>query len=246
MLAASMMVCGYSRVVRIRFDDEHRVIVLAVVACCAMVVFAGIAIKVIAGFNEIPAWWLQADAIQVDDQSVKQQAEELENAITTQLTAVRSVDDPKWSVAISIEQMNAWAVARLEDTIVTHRGEAGWPNWLSRVRVGVDDDQLLVGMRTRSISGSVIAWGRVGFEIDEAGDLWIVIDSLVIGQSRLPVGLSAMLANADIDGKRYRVGPAKLSLGDGRDVRVLGLQVRAGRLELMMETVPTSKRSVQD
>ena len=241
-----MMLCGYSRVVRLRSDDEHRVIVLAVVACCAMVLFAGIAIKIIAGLNEIPAWWVDADAIRVNDQSVKKQAEELENAITTQLTALRSIDDPKWSVAISIEQMNAWVGARLEDTIVTHRGEAGWPSWLDRVRVGDDGDRLLIGMGTRSVSGSVIAWVRVEFEIDETGDLWIVIDSLVIGRSRFPVGLSAMIADADLDGKRYRVGPAKLSLGDGRDVRVLGLQVRAGRLELMMETVPRNERSDQD
>ncbi len=231
---------------RLRFDDESRGVALAIGACCAMVVVAGIAIKIIGGFDEVPDWWAQADAIWADDQLVKQRAEELENAITTQLTAVRLIDDPVWSVAISIEQINAWASARLENTIVTHRGESGWPSWLDRVRVGDDEDQLLVGMRTRSVSGSVVAWGRVEFEIDQVGDLWIVIDSLVIGKSRLPIGIGTMVSGADLEGKRYRVGPAKIELGDGREVRMLGLQVRAGRLELMMETVAINESLGRD
>lgn len=212
-----------------------------------LIVLASVAIVVISRLDHTPSWWQQVDTQRTDDPddpAVVARAEALENAITTQMTTVRIGDESKWSVAMEIDDLNAWLGVRLEETIETHLGGDGWPNWLDRVRVGVDGDRLLIGGQTRSDSGSVVVWFKCRPEIHD-GDLWIMIDSLAIGDSRMPIGLGAWMTGTTLDARGYRVGSATINLGDGREVNMLASRVHGGRLELMLETVVDDQSSDQ-
>lgn len=220
-----------------------------VVLVGVLIVLASVVIVVVSRLDHTPSWWQQVDTKRADDRddpAVVQRAETLENAITTQMTTVRLGDDSRWSVAMEIDDLNAWLGVRLQETIENDQDGAdqgrhdrnGWPSWLDRVRVGVDGDRLLIGCRTRSDSGSVVVWVKSSPEIRD-GDLWIMIDSLVIGESRVPVGLSAWITGAKLNARGYRIGSATINLGDGREVKILAIRVHGGRLELMLETVST-------
>jgi len=209
---------------------------LAIGACALSIALGGVLIFLLAGLDEVPAWWKHADTIRAGDAEVIARAERLENALTTQLTAVREPGDPRWATAIGDEQANAWLAVRLRETITTHLGVDKMPEAIERVRVGIEDDELIIGARINHASGSSIVWSRVHLELDEQRDLWATLSSLHVGDTPIPQWVLAAMDTRRITGSRRRLGPGALDLGDGREARILALRVKDGRLEAMMET----------
>jgi len=215
--------------------DRHA-IVLAI-GVCGVVITLGIIVAVmVSGLNNTPRWWNEGDQLAVDHPELVLQAERLENAITTQLTAVRDVENPQWAVAITAEQANAWLTVRLRETIITHQGEDVWPSELGQVRVGIENDQLIIGARTVSASGSVVIWAKISLRVDAQGDLVASVFSAHAGTTRLPIRVMGFIGSSHQSGSMFRVGSGKLELGDGRQAELLGLRVHNGQLELMMKT----------
>lgn len=215
--------------------DRHAIGV-AIGACASVVLIGSVLIVSIARLNHTPRWWTQVEEISTDRASVVEQAETLENAITTQLTALRDEDDPRWRVAINPEQANAWLEARLIDTITTHLGNQAWPSEVRAVRVGVLNDRLIVGAKISHASGSMILWAIVELSLDEHGSLWALMPSVHVGQTRVPRWMLGLVERQMIERSRIEIGPGELELGDGRVAKLIGLRVNDGRLELVMET----------
>ena len=186
--------------------------------------------------NDVPAWWTRAQGVVLDESSMRLNAEELENAITTQLTMIRSEDDPRWTVAITPEQANAWLDARLVDTITTHMGPDAWPDEIERVLLSVIDDQLILGVRTKHQRGSVILWAHVSLELDARGELWARLSNIHAGRAWIPKGLVRVFEGEKISQTRFRIGSSTLELGDGRRAKLLALRVNNGRVEFVLET----------
>lgn len=210
---------------------------LALGAIVLVVLTGSLLIFMLSGLDEVPAWWTQHEAIRPGDAAVIERAERLENAITTQLTAVRSVDDPRWAVAISDEQANAWLAVRLRETVETHLGRDAWGDGVERVYIRVVDDELTLGARVRHMTGSAIVSSRVALELDEQGDLWAVLHSVRIGRTPVPGWAVGLLGEGDLRMGRVRLGPGALELGDGRVARLVGVRTSDARLEVVMETV---------
>ena len=187
-----------------------------------------LAIVFVGRVNQAPRWWvasLTSDPARAD---VYERAEQFENAISTQLTAVRDAENPRWAVAITPEQANAWLSARLQRTIETHLGAQAWPAEIGLSRVMIDDDQLIVGVQLLHTSGSTVVWGHVKIEVDQTGDLFAHLSSIHLGDAWVPTRL--------ISQPRVQIGSGQLELGDGRIVEMLGMRVQSGRLELAMQT----------
>jgi len=209
---------------------------LATGGSLVLIVFGIVLIVAVGRLNDVPDWWTRADSFDAKSSATIERAEELENAITTQLTMVRDVDDPRWSVGINPEQANAWLGARLKETILTHQGEDAWPGEIDRVRIGIENDQLIIGARTASASGSVIVWAKLALRIDEQGDLVLKVHSAHAGRTRLPVRAMGFIGSWHHSDSVFRVGSGQLELGDGRVAQLLALRVHEGRLEIVMET----------
>ena len=209
---------------------------LAAGSSLLLIVFGIVLIVAVGRLDDIPDWWTNADSFDVKSTATIERAEELENAITTQLTTVRDVDDPRWSVGINPNQANAWLGARLKETIVTHQGEDAWPSEIERVRIGIENDQLIIGARTASASGSVIVWAKLALKIDEQGDLMVNVYSMHTGTTRLPIRAMGFIGSSHRKDSVFRVGSGILELGDGRVAQLLALRVNEGRLEVVMET----------
>ncbi len=190
----------------------------------------------VARLNDVPAWWMQAQEVMGDESTIRLQAQQLENAVTTQLTAIRNQDDPRWSIAITPDQANAWLDARLVDTIVTHMGDEAWPRTIERVLLGVEADQMILGVRARHQQGSVILWAHVTLELDAQGVLWAKLTSTHAGRAWVPMGVVSAFDNQQRSWARFKIGSSALELGDGRTARLLALRVNDGRIELVLET----------
>src|SRR5690606_25346943 len=135
----------------------------------------------LSGLDGVPRWWKAADSIRTGDAAVIARAEHIENAITTQLTALRDPSDPRWAAAVTGEQANAWLAVRLGETVRTHLGADAWPEGIERVRIAILGDKLVIGARVRHSSGSSIIWARAELSLDERNDLWVTLTALRIG-----------------------------------------------------------------
>jgi len=207
------------------------------IACMVLLILSAILlIAAINGLANTPSWWSKLGVISRDDPKIVQQGEQLENAITTQLTMVRDAEDPTWSVAINHEQANAWLEARLISTITTHLGDGAWPTEIEAVRVGLDGEKMTLGALVTHASGKSVVWARVRLELDELGDLWATLSSVHVGTTPVPMSIVSAMSDERAVHKKYRVGAGRLELGDGRIGQLLALRVSNGRFELVMET----------
>lgn len=208
------------------------------VALMAVVFVVGLALMLmLSGLDEVPGWWRERESIRPGDAGVIERAERIENAITTQLTAVRDPDDPRWYAKVSDAQANAWLSVRLRETIETHLGADAWTEAIERVYVRIEGDALTLGARVRHGTGSAIVSARVVLELGEGGDLWAHIGRVRVGRTPVPGWAIALLGEGDLRTGRVRLGPGALELGDGRVARLVGVRTSDGHIEVAMETV---------
>ena len=166
-----------------------------------------------------PAWW---SPIRRDDAAAAERGAQVEKALVSEFTRVRA-DTPEWSIRIDQRDANAWLATRL-------------PAWLeSRGLPQSGPVQALMGA----------GWVRVGVELPQAIVWWqaspIVqaggwkLEDWRMGAGWMPLpGFSTMtlprLDPVNLDGP--------IRLADGRQVRVLDLEVLPGEVRLRLRTEP--------
>ena len=205
-------------------------------AIVLVVVVAIVAMIAIDGLRSSPKWWSSVDAVRADDPQVIERGVHLENAITTQMTMVRDPKDPRWAAAMTPDQVNAWLASRLIETVNTHQGNNAWPDEIERVRVAIDDDELVVGARVVHASGSSIVWAHVELELDERGELWAELSRVHVGSTPVPIGTLGALSADHLSTSKLKIGRGYLELGDGRVAKLIALRINRGQLEAVMET----------
>lgn len=212
------------------------------IALMSIVLVLGVSVIVmLAGLDNTPRWWSQLDTQRADDASVIERAERIENAITTQLTAVRDADDPRWNAKISDEQANAWVRVRLRDTIVTHMGSDAWDDRVEQMLMRFDDDGITIGARVRHSSGTSIVSAGVVLELDAQGELWAHVRSIRIGTTGIPGWAVGILGGDELVLNRIHLGPGALELGDGRTARLVAIRMRDQWVDIAVETVPVTQ-----
>lgn len=207
-----------------------------------------------------PGWWRPPGR---DDAATLVRARAVENGTVTLLTQARG--DEAWTVRLADADAAAWLACRLSEWATSQAGLAAWPAELLQVQVRFEDATVLVGGEVRLREGETRVFSaRLRPRVDAGGSLWLVATSVGVGRLRLPAGL--MLAEGPegtpgrwlrperglpdgllrgVSGRevaRVLLGempvakaPA-LRLADGRRVRVLGVRVVPGFLELTFRT----------
>jgi hypothetical protein len=206
-----------------------------------------------------PAWWART---LVPDAPARATA--LENGSVSVFSTPRPPGE-RWTAAINEEDANAWLAARLPQWLAAQTPPLRWPAEVERVGVSFRDGGVLLGAAVRQGKQSQVLSLRLVPSVGADGELRVAATSFRVGRLALPPGLvlsatgrpnplgSAILAESDLPAglrewpeadavaralleglplvKRPRFG-----LGDGRSVRLRGVEARDGRLLLTCTT----------
>jgi len=219
-------------------------------AMVAVVLVWGVSVLLLSRLNQTPRWWPEVDA---SDAATIDAADLLERAFANQASKVRERTDETgadWQVAINQFHANAWLAVRLRGWAAD--GKAEWPDEVESVRVGFHDDRVTLGVRVLHDSGASVAWLMFTPEVRTDGSVWVrahgariggvpVPDSWVIAQLESHFGAGGT-ETGEPTMREVLAGRAPIAvepvvhLPDGRDVRILDLHARGGRVELSLRT----------
>ena len=165
-----------------------------------------------------------------------------------------------WSVALKDDDASAWLTARLPEWVDGQADLDGWPDTLDQPQIHFVDGLMRIGVLLHGEDGDRFLTASVRPELRDDGSLWLHTRWIHIG--RLPVPASLLLARAGSHLDAYLPGTLaddphsarlidilrgnaplalkpEMRLEDGRVVRLLGLRVRDGRIELNCQTEST-------
>lgn len=215
---------------------------VAVLWACSMVFLSRL--------DAAPGWWPEVDA---SDAATIEAADLLERAFASQASMVREKTDETgadWRVAINQDSANAWLAVRLRGWAAD--GKADWPDAVDSIRVGFRDERVTLGVRVLHDSGASVAWLMFTPEVRTDGSVWVRTHGARIGGVPVPdswviAQLESHFGVGDPEGgeptmREVLSGEAPISvepvvhLPDGRDVRILDLHARGGRVELSLRT----------
>lgn len=170
----------------------------------ATIVISVVAVLVLLGIsltNARPLWWRSVNA---GDPKTIALAEEIESAVTRQLSLQRETDTSpiapggprwrsrEWSVSISASDANAWLNARLPQWLANRADEIRWPREIAEVQVDFDNGKIAVGARVVASGREQVLSATLVPEIHADGSLWTSATWLHAGQ--LPVPASWIIA----------------------------------------------------
>ncbi len=221
----------------------------------------GVFATILAG--SAPTWWRSVNTAASATQEL---GVAFENAVSNQLTRVRPADaslqpgerwqSEPWGIAIEPKEVNAWLNARMPGWLESRGDLEQWPDELEQLQVDFDQGLIRVGLQVTTPKGSQIVTAHLRPRVDEQGAVWLPAERLDIG--RLPLPASWVLPSAEgwasdavptefgeradlstifglLRGIASRNEPV-VPLPDGRQVRLLDVRARDGRLELTCRT----------
>lgn len=163
----------------------------------------------------------------------------------------------RWSIALKDEDASAWLTARLPEWIDGHAETPRWPASLGRPQVRFEPGIVRLGVTLRRDDGERVLTATVRPVLREDGSLWLRAHWIHIG--RLPIPATLLLNRVGDRLERYLPGPLAddphsagfiaalrgraplaneptVRLEDGRLVRLVGLRVTEGRIEIDCRT----------
>lgn len=196
-----------------------------------------------------PSWWPQLDAESAPTVDLAERVEHGVVRVCSQVRPDADGNDPYasavWTLRMTEDEANAWLAARLPRWIESRQGEWPWVRSIGRVRVRFEPDGLRIGaemlaeatggdMRVMSVKGALA--------VDDAGKVLVSNASVSVGRVTVPAGAIEMLMPdlareqgillRALAGKGPLLERAELKLEDGRRVRVVGVRVSGGAIEL--------------
>lgn len=207
-----------------------------------------------------PDWWRSVDPTNA---RTIERAEALENAVVTQLYRQREsggVDleaSPPWRVAIAAPDANAWLNVRLRGWLASQHGLPTWPESIHDLQVDFDQGLVRVGAKVREASREHVVSAEIRPSVDARGAVWTPAELVLWGRLPVPGAWALDQATSPASGlvpAELRGTPeaeallgalrgsislgqdAVITLGDGRQVRLLEVEAKAGRLELTCRT----------
>lgn len=200
--------------------------------------------------NKAPSWWQVVDT--TGDQTIEL-AEQVERAVVSTVHRHRPLDEP-WTVAVSVEQANAWLNIKLPQWISNR--SAQWPERIEQLQMHFSDTNTLsLGARIRGNDMSRVVVATIRPSVREDGSLWLPMDAAQAGRLDLPRDwtveqlrdwipeeVSERVPTDQLLDALASIAPMfeepVLKLDDGRRVRLLAIQPDGGRLLLTCVTEP--------
>lgn len=208
-----------------------------------------------------PAWWREPAG---DAAAQAAMAQALENGVVSVLSTARP-EGAVWVAHVRTEDANAWLASRLPKWLAAQSPPIVWPREVESVQVGFEDGAIYLGARVRTAGDAHYLSVRVEPELRGDGSLWARATSVRIGRLVLPAGLvlsragrASTIGSALLSGEDLRAALAtapqaeaavrallgglpvvrepRVRLGDGRTVRLTGVDARDGRLVLTCST----------
>ncbi len=206
-----------------------------------------------------PAWWSPLDPA---SEQVRDTAERIENIVTSELhradrPGVRATDGSwasrEWTLVLTSEQASSWLSVRLPRWLENQGGKFTWPEEIRALQVDFTPGMLRVGVRVLLDDTERTVWGELTPTARSDGSLWVQVRWLHVGCLPLPAGPAlehlAWLGSVPVRSSELArvldvlVGRAPLvrepvvDLSDGRQVRIVAIELRDGVLELTLRTV---------
>lgn len=162
-----------------------------------------------------------------------------------------------WGIAIAAGEANAWLNTRLRPWLESQDDDFVWPADLAEIQVHFDNSTIHLGVRLERPGRDRVLSATVAPSIDTGGGLWMPATWAYVGRLPIPAGwvldqsdrrLEELVAERVEEAATARaiaqalkgLEPAAdqptIRLGDGRQVRLLGLRAQRGRLELICRT----------
>ncbi|MEX2671353.1 MAG: hypothetical protein WD294_04500 [Phycisphaeraceae bacterium] len=206
-------------------------------------------------FTAAPSYWRSGPAIDGSDPAVAQRAQQFEQKLSSQTTAVRS-DYQRWQIELTEEEVNEWLAARLPEWMRNQGIDERAVQHAQRAMVNVKPGQVELATVVRLGKFEPVVRLVYKPELNEAGRVQLSLDTIYAGLMPLP-GDSLIDEVLDQFGpleeeQQRRVDHARktlrdldmvLHLGDGRVVSVVGMELREGKVSLVCITAPTAVRS---
>jgi len=199
----------------------RRLLRVAAVAAIVLLPIAGVAAMLAL---QAPRWW---KPVARTDAAAADRAAAFEQALVAEFTRVRP-DAPEWAVRLRESEVNEWLATRLPAWLES-RGEPAPVAVQARFTPGI----VRVGADLRR----VVAWWQGCPEPAQGG---LRLASPGGGVGRLPIPLVGPGLERDLD-RDLLASP--LRLADGRQVRLLDLEVLDGEVRLRLRTEPADAGS---
>lgn len=168
-----------------------------------------------------------------------------------------------WTITVTSEQANAWLNTRLPQWIDGRDDAIEWPREFSELQVDFADGLVRVGVFAQAAGASQYFSASFVPTIRD-GALWLEVRTLALGRLGLPAGwfISALADDPKyvsteirrdartqrlldaLAGERSLTDDPCIPLSDGRCVRLLGVRVLPGAIELRCRTEVQSADSV--
>jgi hypothetical protein len=194
-----------------------------------------------------PSWWRD---VKPTDPATINDAEQVENGFVAQASLARPADpvfhdyhSQEWSVSIADEDADAWLSTRLKQWL-DHRS-INRPRELGDVQVSFEEDTIRIGVRVSYQGRDQVVVAEVTPSIHADGSLWLPAGAMALGEMPFPISLVMARLRAIpqahdladvLEGKRAALQDPVLKLEDGRTVRLLGISIVHGRLEVRCRT----------
>ena len=224
-------------------------VTIALVLCATVLVLVVTSLA-----RTAPSWWR---SVRATDPATVARAEAIENGLVNVMYEVRADASEPWSVGLRAADANAWLNTRLGQWLLNRDERFVWPEQVRNVQVEFDRGLVQVGVEYVRDERPQVITATLRPEFHTDGSLWVRAESVSIGRLPLPAdwilgqaesALPDLFASGNIDDPEVRrlldalagTGPLatdpRVSLGDGRRVRILALRSSGSTLHLTMQT----------
>ena len=199
--------------------------------------------------SRVPPRWYEPPP--ANDPKIAELADRVEYNLVQQAQQIREPEHETWTLRVRDEQINAWLATRLRQW-VEHEGQH-WPDHLGTPQLSIDHHAIAIALpligakRTQYITAKITP-------VIEDGHLRLELRRVALGRVSLPGEPLANLLDAIADaapqtldlpymrtaldwlGRREAIDPV-IDLADDRRVKILGLQLDDGWIDITAQTL---------
>ncbi len=195
----------------------------------------------------VPEYWQELDAAKPE---IRQQAERLENQLTTQVTRVRPQTET-YQVELTQDRVNEWLASRLDPWLENQARQidpgklAQFRKHVKRIVVSFGEDHVIFAAKVEQEGASMIFSAHFAAMKDESGKPSMKIESFHLGRQRLPMEMVYSIMRGSMPGGEAAKDKAIAELRKSLENVPLSFPIPGERRTIQVESVKLSEGLVQ-